>query len=86
MPDTLLFKPFRHISQLMSRVVQERSDVANPLCMLVLATIGVFFIYSAQSYTEGTQWQKQIIWIGVGVVAYVFVSMINYKIYLQTGH
>src|SRR5690606_7204021 len=63
-----------------------RFDPLNPLCLLMLATTGVFFIYSAQVYTGGTQYLQQIVWIVLGIVAYLVVARIDYKIYLKYGH
>jgi rod shape determining protein RodA len=63
-----------------------RWDWINPVCMLLLATIGVFFIYSAQVATGRTQWMNQIVWIGVGAVVYVVVSLVDYKVWLKYAH
>jgi rod shape determining protein RodA len=61
-------------------------DWLNPACMLLLATIGVFFIYSAQIYTGRTQYLNQIVWIALGAVAYAVVSMVDYKLFLKYSH
>lgn len=63
-----------------------RIDVINPLVVFALATIGIFFIYSAQSYLGGSQWKSQIVWLGLGVVAFAVVSVIDYRIYLKYSH
>ncbi|MEM8549538.1 MAG: FtsW/RodA/SpoVE family cell cycle protein, partial [Verrucomicrobiota bacterium] len=65
---------------------EHRSDWVSPLCMLLLGLIGVFFIYSAQSYTGGSSWKMQIIWLIVGFTAYAVVSLINYKFFLENAH
>lgn len=57
-----------------------------PLAMLLLSGIGVFFIYSAQVYAGRTQYFSQLIWIGLGVVAYLVVSRVDYKIFLTYSH
>lgn len=54
--------------------------------MLLLSGIGVFFIYSAQVYAGRTQYFSQLIWIGLGVVAYLVVSRVDYKIFLTYSH
>lgn len=56
-------------------------DWINPICMLGLVAIGVCFIYSAQLYNNGNDWEKQLIWFGISAVAYFVVSQIDYKIY-----
>jgi rod shape determining protein RodA len=66
--------------------VSGRFDPLTPLCLLLLSTIGVFFIYSAQLYTGRTQYLQQIVWMFVGAISYLVVSRIDYKIYLKYGH
>lgn len=66
--------------------VTGRLDPLTPLCLLLLSTIGVFFIYSAQVFAGRTQYLQQIVWMGVGAVAYLVVSHIDYKIYLKYSH
>lgn len=63
-----------------------RFDPLSPLCLLLLSTIGVFFIYSAQVYTGKTQYVQQLVWLFVGAVAYFVTSRIDYKLYLKYGH
>ena len=65
---------------------QWRVDPITPLCMAVLSTIGVFFIYSAQVFTGGNLYLQQIGWLGIGAVVYVVVSLINYRHYLRHSH
>lgn len=72
--------------QLFVRARDERSDFINPICMLFLAIGGVFFIYSAQSHSGGTQWQMQIVWVVVGTMTYVTTAALNYKLFLQNAH
>jgi len=54
--------------------------------MLILAVAGVFFIRSAQAYTDGGLWKMQIIWIILGVGVYALFSLVNYKILLEKAH
>jgi len=68
------------------RKTHGRIDPINPICILLLCAIGVFFIYSAQVYTGRTQWMQQIVWIGLGAVVYTAVSLIDYKIVLKYSH
>lgn len=65
---------------------EHRFDWVNPTCMLLLAIIGIFFIYSAQSYTGGSSWKMQIVWVLLGSLVYFGVSLINYKFFLENGH
>ncbi len=61
---------------------QSRFDPVTPVAMLILCVIGVFFIYSAQIYTGHSQYFKQLVWIGMGTVAYLVIGRIDYKIFL----
>ena len=63
-----------------------RIEWINPLIMLVLTLVGIFFIYSAQAYSQGGYWQKQIFWIGLSFCFYVFVSGLDYKLWIQNSH
>lgn len=62
-----------------------RTDWINPVVMLMLAIIGLFFIYSAQAFVGGGYWLRQVVWIGMGSVVYIVVSRIDYKIYLENA-
>ena len=63
-----------------------RTDFIGPICMLLLCLIGVFFIYSAQSYSGGSSWKMQIAWLAIGGIAYISISLINYKFFLEHAH
>ena len=54
--------------------------------MLLLSVIGVVFIYSAQSYVGGTQWESQILWMLIGVGIYLAVSFADYAIFMKYSH
>jgi len=58
----------------------------TPVAMLILAAAGVFFIRSAQAYTDGGLWKMQIVWIILGIGVYAFFSLVNYKILLEKAH
>ena len=62
------------------------TDWITPVCMLILGVFSVVFIYSAQSYSGGTQWKMQIFWLGLGAGVYVITSLINYKLLLEYAH
>ena len=65
---------------------EQRIDWINPICILLLSAISVLFIYSAQYNHGGGDWKKQLIWITLGITAYVFISAINYKTFLSIAH
>lgn len=54
--------------------------------MLILCLFSVVFIYSAQSYSGGAQWKMQIFWILIGIGLYTFISLLDYKIFLEHAH
>jgi len=63
-----------------------RFDWVSPLCICLLCSIGVLFIYSAQ-YTSGdTDWKKQLFWISIGAGTYTFIASVNYKLFLEYAH
>lgn len=63
-----------------------RVDWINPLCILMLSTISVLFIYSAQLNHGGNDWGKQLFWIILGFIVYGTISTINYKFFLSYAH
>lgn len=65
---------------------EHRVDWVAPVCITLLLTIGVFFIYSAQSYSGGGSWKMQIAWAVIGLGVYSLVSLINYKLFLEYAH
>jgi rod shape determining protein RodA len=71
--------------QLLTRTEGGRTDWINPLIMLLLAVIGIFFIYSAQAFVGGTYWIRQIVWLFLGAGVYTVIARIDYKIYLENA-
>lgn len=69
-----------------SRPRDSRTDWLNPLLLLALAVIGVFFIYSAHAGQETGLWRRQVIWILVGATVYTLVSLTDYKHVFQNAH
>ncbi len=65
---------------------ERRVDWINPFCILVLSAISVLFIYSAQFNHGGEDWKKQLFWIILGLIVYVAVSIVNYKVFLSYAH
>lgn len=74
------------LNSLLRTAEGSRADLISPLCVTLLSTIGIFFIYSAQNYSGGKQWITQIVWVCVGLLLYLIISRVNYKIYLEYGH
>ncbi|MDQ8194713.1 FtsW/RodA/SpoVE family cell cycle protein [Coraliomargarita sp. SDUM461004] len=63
-----------------------RFDIINPLCIFLLCSIGLLFIYSAQISYDGGHWKRQLFFILVGVGSYTTISAVNYKLILQYAH
>ncbi len=82
---TLLDRFYRY-KQFFVRAADERSDFINPLCMFLLSVMGIFFIYSAQCHSNGTQWEMQTLWLVTGMLLYWVISALNYKLFLQNAH
>jgi rod shape determining protein RodA len=63
-------------------------DLLTPLALLGLAAFGVAFIYSAvlQSPLHHNDWIKQLVFLGLGTVLYVVVSLIDYRFWLGVAH
>ncbi|HCJ11922.1 MAG TPA: cell cycle protein [Opitutae bacterium] len=62
------------------------SDRLTTLCISLLCVMGILFIYSAQSYAQGTQWKLQIIWILMGFSLYLLISRLDYSFFLKNAH
>ncbi len=63
-----------------------RVDWINPLVVGMLATIGVFFIKSAQRATPGgTLWEMQLIWLTLGAACYVIVASLDYHVWMKNA-
>ncbi|HYC69898.1 MAG TPA: rod shape-determining protein RodA [Opitutaceae bacterium] len=65
---------------------KERSDAITPVCIGLLAMFGVFFIYSAQLATEADDWQKQLVFLGMGAVVYLGAALLDYRLWLRWAH
>lgn len=61
-------------------------DWIAPLCMLLLLTVGVLFIYSAQLSYSGGSWKRQIVWAILGMGVYAVVAAIDYRWFLSKAH
>jgi rod shape determining protein RodA len=65
---------------------RERFDWITPVCLAMLCTFGVFFIYSAQLASGREQWSQQLVWVCGGAVLYVAVSLLDYRLWLRWAH
>jgi rod shape determining protein RodA len=65
---------------------RERFDWVNPVCMGLLATFGLFFIYSAQAANGGDHWVKQLVYLGLGAAIYVATALLDYRLWLKYAH
>ncbi|MBL4574752.1 MAG: rod shape-determining protein RodA [Opitutaceae bacterium] len=74
------------LSRFLQVVSKSRFDLITPSVILFLGIIGIFFIYSAQLYSGETLYKKQIVWLILGVVAYVILARIDYKYFLIYSH
>ncbi|MDX2109528.1 MAG: rod shape-determining protein RodA [Verrucomicrobiota bacterium] len=61
-------------------------DWVNPICILALSVIGVFFIYSAHASVGGDFWVRQIVFLGTGVVLYSLCAYFNYRVLFVNAH
>lgn len=62
-----------------------RTDWISPVCIALLACIGTFFIYSAQAFSGGDFWIRQIVWLMLGAGVYGATARIDYKILLENA-
>lgn len=63
-----------------------RWDLVNPLAIIGLSIFGVFFIYSAQLSSQGSNWITQLVWLTGGAGVYVAVSLIDYRFWMSVAH
>ena len=61
-------------------------DLVTPLALAGLGLFGLAFIYSAQLSARGDDWQKQLVFLGLGAVVYLAVSLIDYRFWLSVAH
>ena len=72
--------------QVFKTTTRERFDWISPLAITTLATVGVFFIFSAQLATSRGPWLQQIVWLAAGAIIYCVIALIDYKIWLKFAH
>lgn len=66
-------------------------DLVSLFTWMLLAVVGVAFIYSATAYGHSGSWLssfwfKQSAFIVLGLVVYLTISMIDYKVWLENSH
>ena len=76
----------QNYQQLFQEAAKSRADWIQPLCMLILGVMGVFFIESAQAYSGQSQWMRQIVWLILGAGIYTTLAFIDYKVFLEKAH
>ncbi len=74
------------LSHLFKVTTRERFDWMTPVCLVLLATFGVFFIYSAQMASGREQWEQQIVWLVAGAILYLAVALLDYRLWLRWSH
>ena len=74
------------LSSIFKVTTREPFDWITPVCLALLATFGVFFIYSAQMASGRSQWQQQLVWLTAGAVVYTTVALLDYRLWLRWSH
>ena len=65
---------------------ENRWEIFSPVSLLILCTMSVLFIRSAQAYTGGNQWEMQVVWVLLGFLIYFFVSLVDYHFWMRFAH
>lgn len=63
-----------------------RADKISPLIILALSAFGVAGIYASGSFGGGEEWRKQIIYVLVGLVAYIGVAAVDFRVYRRCAN
>ena len=66
------------------RLIQEIDWVLLGL-VLLLALVGVIFIYSSSHFLPGGFHTRQLVWIGVSLVALLLVLTVDYKFFVSVS-
>lgn len=74
------------LSNFFKVTTRERFDWMTPVCLMLLATFGVFFIYSAQMASGREQWEQQIVWLIAGAILYTATAFLDYRLWLRWSH
>ena len=65
---------------------ESKWEMLSPVSLIILCTMSILFIRSAQAYTGGNQWQMQVIWVIIGFSIYVIVSVVDYHFWMRFAH
>ena len=65
---------------------EKRWEIFSPISLMILCTMSILFIRSAQAYTGGNQWQMQVLWVLIGFSTYIVVSMVDYHFWMRFAH
>ena len=79
-----IFPPGRKPDTLIEH--ENRWEVFSPVSLLILCTMSVLFIRSAQAYTGGNQWEMQVVWVLLGFLIYIVVSLVDYHFWMRFAH
>ena len=67
----------------MKKNILESFDLIILLCVLVLVSTGIAFIYSSGVNSDGilvtNEYVKQIVWVGIGMVFLAFFALTDYR-------
>ncbi|MGH7944667.1 MAG: FtsW/RodA/SpoVE family cell cycle protein [Opitutaceae bacterium] len=82
------FAPAHYLSVFFKPTTRSNWDFLTPIALLGLSMLGVTFIYSAvlQSPLHHKDWIKQLVFLGLGSVLYIAVSLIDYRFWLSVAH
>lgn len=58
-----------------------RMDKVSPVIILALSALGVLGIFASGSFGGSDEWQKQLVYLGIGAVAYFVVATIDFRYY-----
>lgn len=61
-------------------------DRVSPICILLLAILGISAIHSAQLSSDGHQWRGQIFWFLLGSIVYFLAARTDYCFFLRHSH
>ena len=76
---------FDRTRRLLSSADAGRTDWISPVMILLLASMGVIYIYSATLTAGNGFWIRQIVWIVLAAGVYYGAGRVDYKIYLENA-
>jgi rod shape determining protein RodA len=89
--------PAHYLSVFFKPTTRSNWDFLTPLAILGLGIFGIAFVYSAQFSVHHApvtgftamlrqEWCKQIVYLGLGGLVYLAVSLIDYRFWLSIAH